>query len=74
MTDTTQRLLKIFNEISNTDAEINLETNIDALDLDSLETMDLLMMIENEFKKEIAIDKFSSCQNIGAVSKILEAS
>jgi len=73
MTDITQRLLKIFTDISNTDAEINEHTKIDALDLDSLETMDLLMMIENEFKQDIAIDKFAACQDIGAVIKILES-
>lgn len=73
MTDTTQRLLKIFAELSNTDVEINENTKIDALDLDSLETMDLLMMIENEFKQNIAIDKFAACQDIRAVIKILES-
>ncbi len=71
MTDITQRLLKIFADLSNTEVEINEHTKIDALDLDSLETMDLLMMIENEFKQDIAIDKFAACQDIAAVIRIL---
>lgn len=73
MTDKKQKLLDIFAEISNTDVAINTETNIDALDLDSLETLDLLMVIENEFKQEIAIDKFSKCTDIASVYKILES-
>ena len=74
MTNNQQKLLEIFSEISNTDVEVNLETKIDALDLDSLETMDLLMLLENEFKLEIAIDKFSLCTDIGSVYKIIEPS
>lgn len=73
MTNKKERLLEIFTELSNTDVAVNFNTKIDDLELDSLETLDLLMMLENEFKQEIAIDKFAACADINAVYDVLEA-
>jgi acyl carrier protein len=71
MTDNEKVLIEIFSEISNTAVPVNLTTKIDHLGLDSMDVLDVLMNIRNKLDVDIPIDRFSSCEDIESVAKII---
>ena len=71
MTDSEKVLIEIFSEISNTSSPVNLTTKIDDLNLDSMDLLDVLMNIKNKLDVDIPIDRFSSCEDIESVAKII---
>jgi acyl carrier protein len=71
MTDNEKVLIEIFSEISNTAVPVNLTTKIDQLGLDSMDVLDVLMNIRNKLDVDIPIDRFSSCEDIESVAKII---
>jgi len=71
MTDNEKVLIEIFSEISNTAVPVSLTTKIDHLGLDSMDVLDVLMNIRNKLDVDIPIDRFSSCEDIESVAKII---
>jgi len=71
MTDNEKVLIEIFSEISNTAVPVNLTTKIDQLGLDSMDVLDVLMNIRNKLDVDIPIDRFSSCEDVESVAKII---
>jgi acyl carrier protein len=66
MTENEQKLISIFHEISNVRDQltIGLDTKINALELDSLDVLDVLMRIQKELNVDISILNFSLCKDI----------
>lgn len=71
MTSSEQKLITIFTEISNTEVAVNAQTNLNELDLDSMDTLDVLMRIENELNVEVKIEKFATCTDIASLDKLV---
>jgi acyl carrier protein len=70
MTDSERKLVSIFFEISNNrdKLKIDLETKISDLELDSLDVLDVILRIQNEFEADIPIVNFSICKDIMSVN------
>lgn len=66
MIEKSDKLIQIFSQITSA-KEINLETAIDELDLDSLDILDVLTRIRKEFDKEIDLNDFVGCKTISSV-------
>lgn len=67
MNENQTKLCDIFSELSKNKSELNLNTKIKDLNLDSMDTLDLSMQIFNKFNVDIPIENFVSCETIGAV-------
>jgi acyl carrier protein len=70
MNEKNDKLINIFQEISS-HKEINLETNIEDLNLDSLDILDALMKIRKDLDIEVDINDFILCKNIESLAKLI---
>lgn len=70
-----EKVIKIASEATKVDAQnIKLETNfIDDLNLDSLDMVEMMMKMEEEFGVEIPEDKTDDLKTIGDVVNFLKA-
>ena len=61
-------VIKIFSEIFNDQNILILpSTKIDDLDLDSLDTLDIMQRIRNETGYDFNVDDFAKCENLGQI-------
>lgn len=70
-----QDILKVFKEFSTKHKEtvLSLETRIEDLALDSLDTLDLLMQIDNYFKISLPVERFALCKNLQDVKRLIQS-
>jgi acyl carrier protein len=66
-------LLSVFQEFTKKTINLDFETKIDNLSLDSLDVLDLLMQIENKLDVVLPIDRFSLCYSIGDVARLINS-
>ena len=68
-----EQLINIINEISDAPENISrdMNTRIDELDLDSMNTMELLVKIEDTFNKEVSIEDFKICNTISDLLNLI---
>jgi acyl carrier protein len=66
-------LLSVFKEFTKKTINLDFETKIDNLSLDSLDVLDLLMQIENKLDVVLPIDRFSLCYSIGDVARLINS-
>lgn len=73
--DLENSLLEIFKEfaVKTKNENLDLDTKIDNLSLDSLDILDLLMQIENKLGVNLPIERFSLCFNIGDVARLIDS-
>lgn len=71
MTNTQEKLLKIFKEVSHQD-KLFLQTNLEDINLDSLETLDVMAKINKQFDIEISVDDFIQSRTILSLSEKIE--
>lgn len=71
MTEDEQKFCHIFSQISDRKnaAGIRLESKISELELDSLDVVEILMKIYEDFNVDIPIDTFLFCEDIFSVYK-----
>lgn len=73
--DIENSLLSVFKEFAekNKNVNLDLDTKIDNLGLDSLDILDLLMQIENKLGVNLPIERFSLCYSIGDVARLIDS-
>jgi len=66
-------LISVFKKFveKNNNVNLDLNTKIDNLGLDSLDLLDLLMQIENKLGVNIPIERFTLCYSIGDVARLI---
>lgn len=72
MTNIQEKLLKIFKEVSYQD-KLFLHTNLGDINLDSLETLDVMAQINKQFDIEISVDDFIQSKTILSLSEKIES-
>jgi len=66
-----ERITKVLREHKSDDAlEVNLQTTFAELELDSLDTVELVMSIEDEFS--VTIEMSEDIKSVGDLAKIIE--
>jgi acyl carrier protein len=70
-----QDILRVFKEFSTKlkGGGLSIETSIDDLQLDSLDTLDLLMQIDNYFQITIPVEKFALCKNLEDLKRLIQS-
>lgn len=73
--DIENSLLSVFKEFAekNKNVNLDLDTKIDNLGLDSLDILDLLMQIENKLGVNLPIERFNLCYSIGDVARLIDS-
>lgn len=63
----------IIEQLSADDAEITRETTFEELDADSLDIVELVMALEEEFNLEISDEEVENIKSVGDVVRYIEA-
>ena len=72
--NTFQKLCSVLNQqFGISEQTIELGTQIENLDMDSLELVDLIMALEQTFNTEIDDEKISQAKTIGDVVKLIDS-
>jgi len=71
MTEDEIKLCRIFAEIANkkNSTEVRLESRISEFEMDSLDVVEILMKIYEEFNVDIPVDTFLFCDDVSSVYK-----
>ena len=72
MTNDQQELIKIFREVSNRE-DISIHTNLEDINLDSLETLDVMARINSQYHIEITVDDFVQSKNVMSLFEKISA-
>lgn len=73
MTDVLDQVLKTVANVKQTATGLSAGTEIASLELDSLDEVEIAMMLEDTFKIEINQTQFSSCRTLGDLSTAISA-
>jgi|688.fasta_scaffold233219_2 acyl carrier protein len=71
MTLEQNKLIEIVSDVCSLDSPIDMSTKLVDLELDSLDFLELHMMIEEAFSVEISVNKFLSCNTLSDVLELI---
>lgn len=71
MTLQQNKLIEIVADVCGHDSSVDLSTKLIDLNLDSLDFLELHMMIEDAFSVEISVNKFLSCNTLSDVLELI---